>query len=106
MDIKRFQKRKEDFVCESCEHSNTGTGYTNHCQECLTSKHVDIFPGDRKETCAGLMPVTSALKKGERYVLTHTCLKCGAQVGDHYRDNDNFDTLIKYVFATNKSNEK
>jgi len=106
MDIKRFQKRKEDFICENCSHKNTGDGYTNHCQKCLHSKHVDIFPGDRKEDCGGLMPVTSVEKKGDTYVLTQTCNACGQTSGDHFRKDDDFDTLISHVVKTNKSNEK
>ena len=106
MDIKRFQKRKEDFICENCETKNIGDGFTNHCSNCLYSKHVDIFPGDRKEECGGMMPVTQAEKKGEKYILTHTCEICSAQVGDHFRNGDNFDTLISLVVASNKKNEK
>jgi len=94
-------QRKENFECEQCAHKNVGDGFTNHCSECLTSKHVDIFPGDRKETCGGLMPVTKVEKKGERYVLTHTCNSCQQVVGDHFRDGDNFDTLIKLVHQAN-----
>ncbi len=105
MDIKRFQKRKEDFVCENCTAKNIGDGFTNHCKECLMSKHVDIFPGDRKEECGGLMPVTHVEKKGEKYTLTHTCDVCGRQIGDHFRVGDNFETLISLVVSTNKKNE-
>lgn len=101
MDIKRFQKRKEDFVCETCGHKNIGNGFTNHCSECLSSKHVDIFPGDRKETCGGVMPATKVEKKGEKYVITHTCNTCKAEVGDHFRPGDNFDSLVKLVHQIN-----
>jgi len=52
---KLFQKKKEDFICEKCGFVNVGDGYTNHCQKCLWSKHVDINPGDRAEKCQGLM---------------------------------------------------
>ena len=106
MDIKRFQKRKEDFVCENCKEHNKGDGFTNHCSKCLFSKHVDIFPGDRKETCGGLMPVTHVEKKGEKYILTHTCSTCAQTVGDHFRSGDNFDSLISLVVSSNKKNEK
>ncbi|MEK7158524.1 MAG: RNHCP domain-containing protein, partial [Patescibacteria group bacterium] len=42
-----FQRRVEDFTCESCGAQVTGDGYTNHCPQCLVSKHVDVYPGDR-----------------------------------------------------------
>ena len=100
------QKRKENFTCENCSKENIGDGFTNHCSSCLYSKHVDIFPGDRKETCGGLMPVTLAEKKGEKYILTHTCNTCDQKVGDHFREGDDFDALISLVVATNKKNEK
>jgi len=105
MDIKRFQKRVEDFDCERCGHTNKGTGFSNHCSECLISKHVDIFPGDRKESCGGIMDVTGIQKKGERYVLEHTCTTCKKTSGDHFRERDNFDTLIKLVAKINARNE-
>ena len=105
MDIKRFQKRMEDFVCENCSATTIGDGFTNHCSSCLTSKHVDIFPGDRKEECGGLMPVTHVEKKGEKYTLTHTCTACKQQVGDNFRDSDSFEALISLVVSTNKQQE-
>jgi len=55
MQKKRFQKRIEDFVCERCGAFVKGTGYTDHCPECLWSKHVDVNPGDREAECGGLM---------------------------------------------------
>jgi hypothetical protein len=42
---KRFQKTVEDFVCEHCGHPVAGNGYTNHCSQCLWSKHVDDNSG-------------------------------------------------------------
>ena len=52
---KKFTKRVEDFICEKCGTKNVGTGFTNHCFKCLWSKHVDINPGDRAESCQGMM---------------------------------------------------
>ena len=52
------------------------------------------------------MPVTLAEKKGEKYILTHTCNTCDQKVGDHFREGDDFDALISLVVATNKKNEK
>lgn len=72
-----FRKRVEDFVCEHCGHTNVGTGFTDHCQKCLWSKHVDIDPGDRREACGGMMePVEMGSKHNEPRIL-NKCAKCG-----------------------------
>jgi hypothetical protein len=75
--MKKFQRKKEDFVCQNCGTKVKGNGYTNHCPVCLYSKHVDINPGDRLSSCHGLMaPEDFEIKNGE-YVIIHRCLKCG-----------------------------
>ena len=53
--VKKFQKHTEDFTCEHCGAFLQGNGYTNHCSRCLWSKHVDNSPGDRANSCRGLM---------------------------------------------------
>ena len=73
----KFSRTKEDFICEVCGAFVRGNGYTNHCPHCLTSKHVDINPGDRSCNCGGTMfPMRYELKKGKEYIL-HKCQKCG-----------------------------
>ena len=68
---------ERNFVCEKCGAEVEGSGYTNHCPECLWSKHVDVFPGDRNEKCGGMMePIDSESKNGELRV-KHKCTKCG-----------------------------
>ena len=52
---KLFQKTVEDFICEHCGNKVAGDGYTNHCPNCLWSKHVDVNPGDRAAICGGMM---------------------------------------------------
>lgn len=74
-----FRRRVEDFVCEHCGQRVTGSGYTNHCPNCLWSKHVDVFPGDRIATCHGLMePIGLNWKQGQ-YQIVHRCQRCGQQ---------------------------
>ena len=72
-----FIRKTEDFICEHCGFSIEGNGYTNHCSECLYSKHVDIDPGDRANTCGGLMKPIAIEKKGKEYIIKHKCIKCG-----------------------------
>lgn len=93
---KKFQKKKEDFICENCGFLVKGNGYTNHCQKCLWSKHVDKNPGDRIEECQGLMrPVGLELRKGGRYFILHRCEKCGFERFNGVSDQDDFDVVIK-----------
>ncbi len=92
---KKFQKKKEDFICENCGFEVGGDGYTNHCQKCLWSKHVDINPGDRMEKCGGLMsPVGLELRKGGRYFILHRCKKCDFQRYNGINDKDDFSVVI------------
>ena len=102
--VRKFTRTKEDFACEVCATGVAGDGYTNHCPNCLTSKHVDIFPGDRLEDCGGLMPVSEIIRKGDGYVLVHTCTSCKYQHRDHFRDKtDNINTLLKLSVDLAKS---
>lgn len=92
--MRRFQRKKEDFVCEHCGAEVKGNGYTNHCPHCLWSKHVDINPGDRAEDCGGMMePVDLELKDG-KYVIVHRCRKCGFVRRNKVCDADDFETVI------------
>lgn len=68
------------FVCEQCSKaiSPLASGsYRNHCPFCLYSKHVDVVPGDRQNSCRGLMEpigVEHSSKKG--WIIIHRCLRC------------------------------
>lgn len=94
LDTKKFQRTRENFVCQHCGYSVVGNGYTNHCSQCLWSKHVDINPGDRQETCQGLMePMMVEMKQGE-YYLTHRCQICGFVRKNKVNPQDNFDQVI------------
>jgi hypothetical protein len=90
-----FTRTTEDFVCEKCGFSVTGNGYTNHCPECLWSKHVDIFPGDRAEKCGGLMEPIRIEKKGKEYTIIHKCIKCGVEKPNKAVKEDNFQMIIQ-----------
>jgi len=79
MSIKKFQRTIEDFTCGHCGTEVTGNGYTNHCPQCLYSRHVDINPGDRSETCGGLMEPTGLEQKGDNWNILHKCRKCGIE---------------------------
>ena len=93
--VKKFQKRKEDFVCENCGEKVKGSGYTNHCPKCLWSKHVDIFPGDRLEDCGGMMePIDVETGKGGKLIIIHKCVKCGELSKVGASEEDDTEALV------------
>jgi len=92
---KLFERKIENFKCETCGREVVGNGYTNHCPECLTSKHVDINPGDRASDCGGIMePVGFECKKGE-YRVKQRCVNCGFERMNKVQKEDNMDEVIK-----------
>jgi len=95
MQTKKFQKNKEDFVCDKCGHLNIGNGYTNHCHKCLWSKHVDVNPGDRAEECCGLMEPVSLENLSDIFYVVHECKKCGLIKRNKAQAGDDFGELIK-----------
>lgn len=92
---KHFIRKKENFICDTCDTPVRGTGYTNHCPECLFSKHVDKdLPGDRQSKCQGLMePINLELKHNQQYLIHH-CQKCGKTSRNKTSPEDNFEKLL------------
>ena len=91
----KFKKRIENFVCENCGFEVVGDGYTNHCPKCLWSKHVDVFPGDRGESCGGLMrPVGLKIENGKETIV-HKCEICGGIRLCRASKNDDRDEVVK-----------
>ena len=92
--VKQFQRKIEDFVCEHCGFTVSGTGYTNHCSKCLWSKHVDIHPGDRANTCLGMMKPIESVYKGREISVIQRCEKCDFEKKNKLMPDDNFDILV------------
>ena len=90
-----FIRKTEDFVCEKCGFSVVGDGYTNHCSQCLWSKHVDVFPGDRAGKCGSMMEPVGVEKKGKEYIITHKCVKCGLEKPNKAVREDNFQMIVQ-----------
>ena len=91
----RFTRVIEDFTCEQCGEHVKGTGYTDHCPNCLTSKHVDVNPGDRTSKCKGLMrPIAAEYKNGE-YTISYECQKCKLRHRIKSAPDDNTELLIE-----------
>jgi len=92
--MKRFQRNREDFVCEHCGYEVKGNGYTNHCPGCLYSKHVDINPGDRAAQCRGLMEPVGVETGKKGYLILHRCLVCGVIKKNKSAPEDSFEAIL------------
>lgn len=90
----RFTRRREDFTCLNCGAGVTGTGYTNHCPQCLWSRHVDVSPGDRQAACGGAMPPVGALSEGDRLVIVQRCTGCGHTRRNRAGPADDVDAVL------------
>ncbi|RKO62771.1 RNHCP domain-containing protein [Caldibacillus debilis] len=97
--------KKEENAGFRCGHCGiyvkplTNGSYRNHCPNCLYSKHVDIFPGDRKNACRGLMkPVGIDYHSKKGYQLIHQCLKCGAVKRNKIaEDTEQPDRILRFL---------
>ena len=92
--MRNFIRNKEDFVCENCGMFVRSTGYTNHCPNCLWSKHVDNVPGDRRAECRGMMEPIRIEYDGRNYKIVHKCTKCKITKKNISAPNDN---ITKYL---------
>ena len=95
--MKRFNMIDEDFICEHCKTNVTKLNYTarDHCPNCLYSKHLDINPGDRLNTCQGLMKPIAIEKYKDNYKIIYKCLKCNKLHKNKIALDDNMDLIIK-----------
>ena len=73
--MKQFTMRDENFICENCHKEVKKLGYTarDHCPYCLYSKHVDINPGDRQNSCQGLLKPIGIEKFKDTYKILYKC---------------------------------
>lgn len=96
--MSNFTEIDEEFICENCGKKVPKLHYTSrdHCMYCLYAKHVDINPGDRAETCHGMLEpigIENNPKKG--YVIVYKCKKCGAIRKNIAAKDDNMGLIIK-----------
>ena len=89
--------KDEDFVCENCKRNVTKLNYTarDHCPYCLYSKHVDINPGDRLNTCMGMLVPIDIEKFKDTYKIIYKCEKCGMIHKNIAANDDNMDKIIE-----------
>jgi len=95
--MKQFNKLDEGFVCEHCSRKVEKLNYTSrdHCPYCLYSKHVDIMPGDRSNTCKGLLKPINIEKFKDSFKIIYKCEKCGMIHKNVISNDDNFDKIIQ-----------
>ncbi|GHU39728.1 hypothetical protein FACS1894105_14480 [Clostridia bacterium] len=102
MEHKRFKRNDSGFTCAECGASVPAlvSSSRDHCPRCLTSFHVDVFPGDRLNTCKGKLTATGAepLTDG-RFIIRYKCVKCGADLRCKSARDDDSDLLIKLTAA-------
>ena len=61
---------------------------------------MDVFPGDRKEKCGGMMePITFEKERGE-YTLAHKCAVCGYTKRNKMSSEDDFNRAVLIVSQT------
>ena len=95
--MKLFTKNDNFFICEHCKKEVQPLGYTSrdHCPYCLYSKHVDINPGDRNNTCKGLLEPVEIEKYKDTYKIIYKCQKCGKTHKNIIAKDDDMDTIIE-----------
>lgn len=95
--MKNFTMRDEEFICSNCGYKVNKLKYTSrdHCPNCLYSKHVDIMPGDRMNTCNGLMIPLGIEKYKNTYKIIYKCSKCHQIHKNIMATDDNYDLIIK-----------
>lgn len=95
--MKRFQVVDEGFICEHCGKTVEPLYYTarDHCPFCLYSKHVDVFPGDRKNTCQGLLKPIGIEKYRDTFKIIYTCDACHQMHKNIVAKDDNMDLIIQ-----------
>ena len=95
--MKNFTMRDEEFICAFCGESVSPLGYTarDHCPFCLYSKHVDVMPGDRNNTCCGLLEPIGIEKFKDTYKIIYKCQKCGELHKNIMARDDDMDLIIE-----------
>jgi len=96
VEAKQFTMKDEHFICEVCNEDVNPLGYTarDHCPKCLSSKHVDINPGDRRESCHGILKPIAIENFKNTYKIIYKCQKCSTIKKNIMAKDDNMDLII------------
>ena len=86
----------EEFICENCGKKIKKLEYSarDHCNYCLYSKHVDVLPGDRQNTCKGLLKPIGIEKFKDTYKIIYECQKCKQNHKNIMAIDDDYELII------------
>lgn len=99
----KFTKNDQGFICACCGAEVSALKYSSrdHCPKCLVSLHVDINPGDRLNTCKGmLVPIGIKIDNKKGYIIEYKCEKCGELHNNKAAKDDRFSTILKVMNHT------
>lgn len=98
MPTSKFKMIDEEFICDVCGKEVKKLEYSarDHCPYCLSSKHVDINPGDRLCDCHGILkPIGIEKGKKDTYKIVYQCLKCNMIKKNVMAKDDNYDMILE-----------
>lgn len=95
--MKKFTELDEEFICINCGKKVSKLIYSSrdHCPYCLYSLHVDINPGDRQNTCKGLLKPIDIEKYKDTYKIIYKCNSCGELHKNIMAKDDSYDEILK-----------
>ena len=100
MEDKKFTMIDESFVCEVCGNTVEKLNYTarDHCNNCLSSIHLDNNPGDRSANCGGVLnPIEIEKSSKDKLKIVYKCDKCGIIKKNIVANDDNFDKILEIM---------
>ena len=103
--MKAFTKNDNGFICKNCGKEVEPLKYSSrdHCPFCLCSLHVDINPGDRLNSCNGILkPLDLEYSQNKGYVIIYKCLKCGQIHKNKTATDDDKNQILKVSNKTYK----
>ncbi len=96
-----FKKRNEGFVCINClkevklhPHSSR-----DHCNFCLHGLHVDIEPGDRANTCMGVLEPVGLRKRYGKEQIVYRCMECKKMIYCITAPDDDFEKILELILV-------
>lgn len=97
--MKKFNMIDEEFICLVCGKKVSTLNYSarDHCPYCLCSIHVDINPGDRQNTCKGILRPVGVDKYRDTYKIVYKCEKCNQLHRNIMAIDDDFNTLLEVM---------
>lgn len=97
---KIFEKNDNSFICVVCGVNVPPLKYTSrdHCNKCLCSVHIDINPGDRANTCLGVLKPISVVNSNKKgYIINYKCEKCGQLHNNKSATDDSFEAILQVM---------